>query len=140
MERSVEAGDGRHLGEQAADQLQTSQGLGLVQRGEVGERLQPAQHPGVDQHRLGELGAAMDDSVAHRVDRPAARDRLSECALIQPSGRGRDVLGEERPVAAGEHRELEAARAGVDDEDPHRRQTDQVQLLMSGGSSPSCRV
>jgi hypothetical protein len=80
------------------------------------------EHRLVDQHRLTETVAAVDDTVTDGID---ALGRLFE----RRDARGAAVVVDER--------ELEAGRAGVDDEDV---QYGQVQSRISGSSSPCSRV
>jgi hypothetical protein len=92
VESGVEAGHGGHVREHAADGLKAPQGFGLVQRGQVGQRLQTADHPGIHEHRARKLGPAMDDAVAHRVDRAVMGDDILQGGLVHLApGRGQDL-------------------------------------------------
>ena len=89
VERGIEAGHSGHMGKHLAHRLKASQRLGLVQRGEVGQRFQPADDAGVHEHGGSELGPAMDYAVAHRVDGAVAGHDLLESGLVHlaPGGR-----------------------------------------------------
>ncbi len=84
-----------------------------MQRSEVGERLQPPHDVVVDDDGLDELGPAVHDAVPDRVD-PLERVEV-------------DVVRHE--LVPVEHRELEAARSRVDDENS---QCDQTQSRTAG--------
>jgi hypothetical protein len=118
MERSVEAGYGRHLGEDTSHHVDTAERRRLVQGGEIGERSEALGDPGVEDHRSHELCAAVDDAMTDGLDRSVSLDDLPQRGLAQlaPGGqvrRGRD------PVAVVHDRQLQAAGAGVHDEDTH---------------------
>ncbi len=68
MKGGVEAADLRKIEKNPADQLQRAQRLGLVQRSEINQRLQSAQHRFVDQNRLDELAASVNDPVTDGID------------------------------------------------------------------------
>ena len=68
---------------------------------------------------LENCGAAVDDPVADRVDRPEAADRRRRPRRRRSTRAA--PAGPPRPTTASsrvEHAQLEAARAGVDDQDP----------------------
>ena len=68
MERGVEAGDLRRRRECLHRRLDAGDVVRLVQRRERDERPQLRERRLVDQHRVGEVGPAMDDAVADRDD------------------------------------------------------------------------
>ena len=77
----------------------------LVQRGEVGERVQVREHLGVDAHGLAVPLAAVHDPVADRVGRSEAGQRRRERAPDPPSrpppgGRARSSAHRRRRAAA----------------------------------------
>ena len=121
MEGGVEAGHLRHLRQRASHELERTQRLRLMQRREIRERLDSPNDVVVDHHRLDELRSAVDDAKPDRVDAADVAELAS------------------RPheFVAVEHRELQAARARVDDED---LQCGQTHSRTAGGSSPSMRV
>ena len=91
-----------------------------MQRRELDEPAQLVLDGGVDQHRIAERRATVDDAVRDSVDARRQRgERLDSPRLV----RGVD------------NRELQARRARVDDEDAV--QPGQVQSRTSGWSSPS---
>ena len=118
MERGVEAGDGRNIGQDCVDELERAERLRLVERCEVGERVDPPKDSVVDPHRADELVAAVDDTVADRVDGSEPLHRLAHRLLLGAAARDRQVLRRHQGVVV-EDRQLQAARAGVDDEDAH---------------------
>ena len=94
--------------------------------------------------RRAEALAAVDDPVADRVDRAQRRASASASAASSTSAarRGEVGLGEQR-VAGAEQPQLQAARAGVDDEDAHAaalRRGPAPSRATSGMSSPTSRV
>ena len=125
MERGVEAGDGGNVRQNRADELERAKRLRLMERSQVGERFQPPQDPVVDPHRPDELVAAVHDAVADRVDRPAPFHRLAHRVRLGAAARHRQALRRHQRVVV-EHRQLQAARTGVDDENAHV--TDSLQL------------
>ena len=107
--------------EQPAHGVQGGQRLGLVQRRQVGQQLQPP--PDVPGHhdRPGELRPAVHDAMAHRVNRAEAVQRLGQRRGIQRGpARGGQIGRAGHLVAGAEHPQLQAARPRVDNEDPHR--------------------
>ena len=122
VESGIEDGDVRSVGERLACRLDRSQRGRIVQRRKLVDRVEFGEYGLVDQHRRAEAVAAVDDAVAdgldigrHFLDR---RHRLCVAVFV-------------------DERELEAGRAGVDDEDV---QCGQVQSRISGSSSPCSRV
>ncbi len=75
MERGVEAGHGRQVGQDGADRLEGGERLGLVERREVGEVAQPGDDVRVEPDGAGEARAAVDDPVADGVDGAERPDR-----------------------------------------------------------------
>ena len=64
----VEAGHLRHVGQRVHGRANAGQVGRIVQRRQVGEPLDRGEHLVVDQHRAGELLAAVDDAMADRGD------------------------------------------------------------------------
>ena len=60
----------------------------------------------------------MDDPVPDGVDGAEAADRVGDLGRVCRPARGRQVRGPDQRVVGTEHPQLEAAGAGVDDEDP----------------------
>ena len=102
VELGIEDGDLRQPGQGGARLLDRLQRRGVVQRREIDQRVQGRQRAVVQEHGRAEARTSVHDAVPHGDD--VAR-RLAE--------RG------ERPAALGfvDRRELEAGRAGVDDQD-----------------------
>jgi hypothetical protein len=69
MEGRVEHGDLRNAGaEHGAGGLDAAEIVRVVERGQVGERLEAVAHLVGNEHRRGEMFAAVNDAVAHGVD------------------------------------------------------------------------
>ncbi len=115
MEGGVEAGDRGYVREHPGHRLQTPQGFGLVQGSQVGQGLQPAHNAGVHQDRGGELGPAVNDAVAHGVDRAVTGHHLLERGLVDLAPGSGQGFGRHQFIVLIEHGQLEAARPGVDD-------------------------
>ena len=107
----------------------------VVERGEVREPIELVEHLVVDERRSREARPAVDHPVTDRLDR-ADRDALDHEALEErlevgsaPLGPGRVCTPFERgreqgiPAVAVQDARLERARAGVQDENAHRRRT-----------------
>ena len=101
-----------HVGQQPTDELERTQRLRLVERRQVGQPAQNAQDVLVDADGLDELRAPVDDAVPDGVDLPRRREHGWKLVLV-------DRLGKGRRVVAFENGELETARAGVEQQDPH---------------------
>ena len=110
VERRVEDGDVRHAGQRLPGGGDRRERRAVVQRRELDELLERARPPVVDQDGRDEARAAVDDAVGDGVD--VARGLLER-------------LDGYRRVVLVDDAELEARRAGVDDEDPdgHRLRT-----------------
>src|SRR6202035_2847738 len=117
VEGGVEEGHLWHLGEQGPGGGDGGQGAGLVQRGQVGQRLDLREHRLVNDRGLRELCAAVDDAVADGRDLALGRQEVAELVVVGlavpvvDGQRGGDLVGRV------EQRELEAARPGGDDQD-----------------------
>jgi hypothetical protein len=90
----------------------------VVQRRQLDQLFEPCLQRVVDQRRLAER-APVDDAMRDGIDGGCGFERFDRPAL-----------------SSLDRVELEARRAGVDDED---RQPGQAQSRMSGGSSPCSR-
>jgi hypothetical protein len=132
VERGVEAGHRRYVGERATDRVQRRQRLRLVKRSEGDQVAQRLGDFFVDRHRLAEALAAVDDPVPDGVRAPELGERR-----IEARGVGRQVAAAEQLVSGTEQPQLEAARSGVDDQNPQNGQT---QSRTCSGSSPCARV
>ena len=118
VEGGVEAGDGRHVGRELGHGVERGQRLGLVQRRQVGERLELGPHVAVDHHRLPVALAAVDDPVPDCVEAPQLLERPTQVVVAQPVDRGQ-VLGAEHVVVVAHQPQLQARRTRVDHQDPH---------------------
>ena len=116
MEGSVEDGDVRDIGLSRLRLADRAQRRVVVERRQRAELLDRRNHLVVDQHRLHEACAPVDDAMADRIRLEVVLDR-SGCSV------------DEMP--------LQARRAGFDGENP---QCGQAQPLISGSSSPCSRV
>jgi hypothetical protein len=123
MEGGVKDGDVRAVWQYRASGLDRLQSRPIMERGEFADLAELSDHVVVDDDRLEEARTAVDDAMAGDGD-IVVTDGVQR--FDRPS---RPLLGDER--------ELEAGRAGVDDEDV---QWGQVQLRMDGSSSPWARV
>ncbi len=121
VEGGVEAGDGRDVGQDRRDGVQSGQRLRLVERSEIDQLAETGDHLTIHPDRFAEAGPAVDDPVTDRVDPTEPLDRLHHRRLIGPFAGHRQVRRAHDPILAVEDPELQAARPGVDDEDPHRR-------------------
>ncbi len=146
MEGGVEAGDGRQPGPQRVQCSHRRDGRWIVQRSEIRQPLEAVLDRGVDDRRPGELGAAVDDPVAgrvdlgdllqHRLELPAQLGLVPGCATLARA---------DDPVVRIEHPQLQARGAGIDGEDAarrerHRQAAAQVQSRTSGMSSRCSRT
>ena len=114
-------------GQDPVDELEGAERLRLVERCEVRERVEPPEDAGVDAHRPDELVAAVDDPVPDRVDCPEPPHRLAHRLLLGAAARRGQALRRHQSVVV-EDRQLQAARAGIDDEDAHL--TDSLKLRL----------
>jgi len=110
-----------HHRQQLAHRAQPGDRLRLVQRRQRAQRRQLVEQVVVDDGRPVPAGPAVDDPVADRVDRTGPGEQLAHGAglprtvpPLEPQ-----LLG---PVLLVHHGQLEAARPGVDDQDPTRHQ------------------
>jgi hypothetical protein len=94
-----------------------------VQRRELDHAFELQLDRVVDQDRLPKARAAVDDAVSDGCD---------------PVGNRLERLDRRRRPVAGDGRELQARRAGIDDE--NLGQYGQTQSRISGSSSPCSRV
>lgn len=122
MEGGVEYGDVRGLRQELARLRDCLERGRVVQRRELDQPLQATLDRVVDRRRLEKLGSAVHDAMADQVDYRR---------LIERSDRARTLV-------LVDHGELQACRAGVDDENV--AQCGHVQLAISGSSSPWARV
>ena len=108
----------RHIRERFAARVERVECRSVVQRRDLRPFLDVRQQPVLDHRRLEDEVAEVDDPVADRVCLDEVVDGCRAAALVH-------------------ERELEARRAGVDDEDV---QPGHVQSRISGSSSPCSRV
>jgi hypothetical protein len=102
VERGVEAGHRGHVGQHRAHGVERGERLGLVQRREVGQRLEPLAHLCGEHYGRRVQRPAVHHPVAHRVDRAerldgrldrrAARGVVKSAAVAGP-GHGGQVGG-----------------------------------------------
>jgi hypothetical protein len=90
-----------------------------VERGELDQVAQRGLDPGVDPHGGPEALAAVDDPVSDEIGiaEPAMKGGAQRSGIDLGARRGQLALGQ-RLLADAEQAQLDAARAGVDDEDP----------------------
>ena len=91
-----------------------------MQRREIDELAQLMLDRAVDQDRLAEPLAAVDDPVPDRVGitQPGFQRRLERPRFDNRPWRVELLLGQ-RSIAVAQQRQLDAAGPGVHDEDPH---------------------
>ena len=122
-EGGVETGHQRKGGPEPAERPQGVEGRRVVERGEIAHRRQRLDGGPVDDHRAAEVGAAVHEADAGAVERGVAQEpgQFLQFGLALPAGQV--VGGHHRRVAAVvvvvEDPQLQAARAGVDDQRPH---------------------
>ena len=78
VERGVEAGHRGRAGQHGGHRVERGERLGLVQRREVGERLDAPPHLSVDEHRRGVQRPAVHHPVPDRVHPAERLDRLPD--------------------------------------------------------------
>ena len=121
MEGRVEDRDVRDTGKEALRLADRGDRGRVVQWGQLGKCPEPALERIVDQSGLAELRTAVDNAVGYRCN-------VRRCLLQRVERVTRVIRTDER--------ELQARRAGVDDED----QCGQTQSRISWSSSPCSRV
>ena len=134
VERRVEAGDGRRIGQHRTHRVEGGQRLRLVQRGQVGERPELFPDALVDPDRPAEQAPAVHDPVPDRVHVPERPDSGLDRRRVVRAPRRWQVGGAHHRVRVVEDAQLEAAGPGVDDQD--RGQYGHFQSRTSGASSP----
>ena len=116
VERGVEAGGGGRLGQPQGEGVDRRERARLVQRRQLGELEQARAHVVVDPGRRPQRVAAVHDAVRDGVGRRQAVERVRGEGLAgRPLDQARSAT---RAVAGVEQPQLQAARAGVDDEQP----------------------
>ena len=93
---------------------------------------------GVNQNRSRELRPAMHDAVANRVHRAVLGNEALYRPLVNPPGRSLELCTRDQSVALVEDRELDAARAGVDNQGP--RQSRAINMARSSHLFPGRRL
>ena len=106
MKRGVEAAHLRDVGQEPGDHLERAKRGRLMERREVGQRVQLPEHRGIDQCRFDQLAAAVDDAVADGVDGSAPLELRAERRLVHLPGLQRNVG---RMVAGGRARRAATA-------------------------------
>jgi hypothetical protein len=117
VERGVEAGGRLDAAEPARHGVDGGERPRLVQRREGDQLLQPAAKVVVDPGRRPEVLAAVHHAMPDRVWRREPVESL--CGERRAAGPVDRPLGD-RPIVCVEYPELQAARARIDDEQPHR--------------------
>jgi len=115
MEGRVETGDNRDAARGVSQRVDGRQGLCLMEGCEIAERLDACPDPGAHEDRPGELGATLDDAVAHSLDPSGRPDPAGEVAGSHPSG---EAPGRQQRIPGVEDGEFQAAGTCVDDQDP----------------------
>ena len=115
MEGRVETGDDGKAARGVGQGVEGPQGLRLVEGGEIAERLDACPDLAAHQDRPCELGAAVDDAVAHSLDPAGRPDPAGEVAGPHPSG---EAPGCQQRIPGVEDGEFQTAGACVDDQDP----------------------
>ena len=110
VEGGVEAGHGRHAGQELSGRPDPGQGPGLVQGRQRGELLDAGDDVVVDPRRGAKAGAAMHYPVSDGVDSLHGVDEVGAVG-VPPF----DIAVEEHVVVGPEQAELQAGRPGVDD-------------------------
>ena len=86
-----------------------------MERGQIPERLDACPDLAAHEDRPCELGAAVDDAVAHGLDPAGRPDPAGEVAGPHPSG---EAPGRQQRIRGVQDGELQAAGTCVDDQDP----------------------
>ena len=125
MERRVERRHRGQVGQQLAHGADGGDGPRVVQRRQVGDRVEVVDHLVVEPDRLAEPRATVHHPVPDRVEAGPLRasrvgqeraQRIEVTGTVPPLD---GVRGDHALVV--EHAQLEAARSGVDDQDAHGR-------------------
>ena len=149
MESRVKASDRRQLRQRRRDGIERGERLGLMKRSEVAQLAHPRLRIGVDPHRLAEALTSVNDAVPNSIRFAQHRvERGSELIRVHLRARSIELPRGDHSVIAVEQRQLQAAGARVDDQDPHRCAyvdrasfaPGQHQSVTSGGSCPCSRV
>ncbi len=111
----------RHVGQRPLDRCHRRQRLRLVQRGEVGQRAQPAPARRRRSDRRRERGATVYDPVADGVNVTERGELGAHGSGVRLAARCRQVGAAGHLVRSVEDPQLEAAGAGVDHENPDKR-------------------
>ena len=117
MERRVEAGDARDARQQLPCGGDAGHRGGKVQRREVGDADEVADHVSVDPHRCLVARPAVHDAMPDRLDATHSVDRVGKLRLVEPSLRDLELAVEENPVVPVDQAQLDGARACVENED-----------------------
>ena len=123
VERRVEARHRRHPRERPRHRVERGQRFRLVERSQVDQFPQRAPHARVDHHRREEPRASVHDPVPDRVGLAETAVPKSGAQLIVVDHRPRrgKLRRSQRLIPGSDDRQLETARAGVDDEDSQLR-------------------
>ena len=119
VKRGVEAAHLWDAGQEPGDQFERTKRGRLMERREVGQRVQLPKRRRVDHGRIDQLAATVHDAVADGIEAAAALELRTERRLVRMPRLERNVSRLLQVVVLVEERELEAARAGVDDQDAH---------------------
>jgi hypothetical protein len=91
VKRGVKAAHLRDVGQQPADHLERVKRGRLMERREVDQRVQLPEHRGVDQGRIDQVAATVDDAVADGIDVAAPLELRAERRLVGVPGLERNV-------------------------------------------------
>ena len=138
VKRRVEARDLRKRGPEPTDRAHAFDGARLMERREWREREQRLLDVGGDPDRRAELGSAVHDSMADRVDRGPVGEKRGESRVLVAAARGFEIARGLDVVVGIEDAQLDAARPCVHHEHAHQR--GQAQSRTSGRSSPCART
>src|SRR5262249_38017510 len=133
VERGVETGHRRHLGQHAGHRVERGKRFGLVQWGQAGQLVKPGANALVDANRSGEVRPTVHDAMPNGGRRgpfPQGACHVTVCG---------QVGGRDDRVAPVKQAQLQAGCPGVDDKDVHAR-LGHAQLAIAGSSSPYSRV
>jgi hypothetical protein len=109
----------------------------LVERREICERREPRDDRVVEPRRGVVLGAAVDDAMPDGVERRERVERAADVGVVDAAARELQIDRSGNGVVRLEPPQLQAARAGVDDQEACAAQ---VQFRISSESSPCSRV
>jgi len=120
VERGVKTGDLRQVGPHRPHHIYRSEGLRIVQRGEVDESTESLLDRFVDENWCGEARAAVNNAVPDGPDLRHPPEERPESTGEGRRSKARKITRRDDLVPVIDDAELQAARAGVDDEHEHQ--------------------